>query len=169
VATGQERSTSTSASTRAKSYHAEDIAAASCGVPAGHEARGKGNRCPVRWDTDRRSGSRGRIESNRRYITSGKDLSEIVDWSLSEFAELADDAAAVALIDAELAQEGPAVARLHAALYALLPHLALYLVACTFRASRRPRWPTPPCLFGSAASASRTTWTTFDDRRRNDD
>lgn len=45
-----------------------------------------------------------RIEANRRYISDGKDLTEVADWTLIDVrAELADDAQVVARIDAEMA------------------------------------------------------------------
>ena len=44
-----------------------------------------------------------RIESNRRYVRDGKDLTELDDATLTDVrAELADDPDAVAVIDTEL-------------------------------------------------------------------
>ena len=46
-----------------------------------------------------------RIETNRRYVNGGRDLADFPDWTLTQVrAELADDAEAVALIDAETAR-----------------------------------------------------------------
>lgn len=46
-----------------------------------------------------------RIESNRRYITAGKDLTDVATWSLADVREdFTHDAETLALIDAELAR-----------------------------------------------------------------